>query len=637
MGIITLALSLSSCSDYLEKQPDDQLTLEMVFNNKSNTDKWLANIYSYIPDTYSYGTIEPCGDDLVPSPRWEQFNFRIIQYQKGNWSPLSEGGVSYWVHLPKAIRAAYIFIRNVRALPGQQDQNQDDVNNMKAECDFLIAYYHSLLLMYYGAIPIIRDAYGSNISSEDLMVKQEPFYDAVEWIDKKLLDASQRLPATYTESKMYGRATSIMCLAVRARLLLFAASELVNGNPDFAGVKNSDGIPIFSSAPDRRRWEYAATACKQLIDEAEKDYRHKLYKEYLNDGITLDPFMSYQNVVLKQYSEGNTEILMDRPYSGQYGGYDKNSFPRGTGGIGAIGVSQALVDAFFMKDGIAPITGYDNGGETPRINPKATLYSETDFSTSEEKRKTRWPEGSSAGDKSKDENTVTLSGTFKMYCNREPRFYVSVLYNDAWCRYGGRVTDFYMNGKDGGPTHDAPQNGYLVRKKVDPDADPKNGIYKPRTAILFRLAEAYLSYAEALNEISYESNKPEILKYVNLIRERAGIPQYGKDGFFEPADQAEMRSLIRQERRIELNCESFIRFDDIRRWKQGHLIDGKCWGMNFNGTRKDDDPAIVDGSGVRQSFYIRDSYFTRKFISYWWPIPQSDMDKNPNLRQMPGW
>lgn len=111
-----------------------------------------------------------------------------------------------------------------------------------------------------------------------------------------------------------------------------------------------------------------------------------------------------------------------------------------------------------------------------------------------------------------------------MYCNREPRFYVSVLYNGAWYRQDGttgRETEFYSNKKDGGPTHDAPQNGYLMRKRIHPDYNAKasgNPPYAP--AILYRLAEVYLSYAEALNEWKPEE-KDEIIKYVNLIRERA--------------------------------------------------------------------------------------------------------------------
>lgn len=71
----------------------------------------------------------------------------------------------------------------------------------------------------------------------------------------------------------------------------------------------------------------------------------------------------------------------------------------------------------------------------------------------------------------------------------------------------------------------------------------------------------------------------EILKYVNLVRERAGIPQYGTgkdsnglDKIPAPADQTAMREAIRRERRVEFNCEYAIRFDDIRRWKQIDIL-----------------------------------------------------------------
>ncbi|MDR2628376.1 MAG: RagB/SusD family nutrient uptake outer membrane protein [Dysgonamonadaceae bacterium] len=626
----------ASCEDYLDYRPDDMLTLDAVFENVTSVDQWLANIYSLIPDTYVYGTAEPCGDDFVPPPLWEQFNFRPIQYQKGNWSPLSEGVFSYWTTVPRVIRSAHIFNDNVHVIPGL---DRETVERMKAEADFLIAYYHSLLLMTHGAVPIIDRVYDS--SSDDMMAVQQPFDVVVDRIDALLLSAAERLPRFYPhETQDYGRATSVMCHAIRARLLVFAASDLVNGNEDFRNFRNADDVPIFNPEYSRDKWLRAADACKQLIDLAETDKRHFLYKEYLSDGITIDPFLSYQNAVLKTFNEGNREILMDRPYSNGYAGWDKNSYPRGVGGQGALGVSQTLVDAFFMKDGTAPITGYENEAEmgaAPIFNQGAVLYSERGFSTADESRMTRWREGSSLGNSAGDENVVTTAGTFTMYCNREPRFYVSVLYNGAWCRFANRKTNFYMNGADGGPSHDSPAAGYLVRKKTDPDADPVRGTYKKRSAIIFRLAEAYLSYAEALNELGYEENRTEILKYINLVRERAGIAQYGRNGFFTPADGREMRRLIRQERRVELNCECFLRFDDIRRWKEAFRIDGNCYGMNWYGKQQSDDPSIVDAEGTRQAFFIREPYFQRKFISYWWPIPQSDIYKNPNLRQLPGW
>jgi hypothetical protein len=198
-----------------------------------------------------------------------------------------------------------------------------------------------------------------------------------------------------------------------------------------------------------------------------------------------------------------------------------------------------------------------------------------------------------------------------------------------------------MDGKDGGPSHDAPWSGYLVRKRVDPSANPKEGSgdYKNRHGALCRLAEIYLSYAEALNEYSiekgtYTANQKEILKYVNLIRERAGIPEYSvssEEGkITAPSDPVEMRELIRQERRVELNCESGLRFNDLRRWKLAeNVLDGDFYGMNAY--------IKVSDADYRNKYYTRTVYQTRKFISYWWPIPQDDIDKNWNLVQTPDW
>lgn len=85
----------------------------------------------------------------------------------------------------------------------------------------------------------------------DLMEGQRPYYEVVDWVDKELKEVAEILPAKYTEARKYGRATSIMCLAVRARMLLFAASPLVNGNPDYANHKNKDGENLSVLLPTR--------------------------------------------------------------------------------------------------------------------------------------------------------------------------------------------------------------------------------------------------------------------------------------------------------------------------------------------------------------------------------------------------
>jgi hypothetical protein len=189
--------------------------------------------------------------------------------------------------------------------------------------------------------------------------------------------------------------------------------------------------------------------------------------------------------------------------------------------------------------------------------------------------------------------------------------------------------EFFKGAKDNPAAEDynAPQNGYLVRKKTSPlttFSPTEYYIYRPD--ILYRLGEAYLNYAEALNESS--PGHADILKYLNEIRERAGIPTYGSNPGQIPAppDQTTMREAIRAERYVELCCEG-TRYDDLRRWKKAEeLLTGKFDGMNFNGA-------------TEATYYKRTVYQTRQYKKqfYWFPISQGQMDKNSNLIQTPFW
>ncbi len=607
-----VVVSFSSCKKFLDRMPDDQLTLEMVFKDKTRTEDWLAGIYTNIPDPYWGYTrdigFDPLGDDLAPSTGWEQFGWTVVSKQTGNWNPSSEWTPNYWSELPKRIRAAHIFIENVKPNPAQL-VTEADVALMRYEARFLIAYYYSLLLDVYGAIPFHQGLYSPDASESELLIGQSPFDETVNWIDGELKELSSLLPPSYANAQKYGRATSIMCLAVRARLLLFAASPLVNGNPYYVDFKNHDGVALYNPNYDANKWVKAANACKELVDVAEAN-GHSLYYEYNTDG-SIDPFLSYQNMMFKRRQDGNNEILFARPDC-NFAEYDKHAQPRGTGGNGGMGITQSLVDAFFMENGLP-------------INDPNSHYVEKGFSTAPEVRNTKWGEVQGGG-------KVTLANTYNMYTHREARFYISVLYNEAWHRRENRRTQFYFGAWDGGPTHDAPQNGYLVRKKVHPDHDPRNNINPYRPGILYRLGEAYLNYAEALNES--DPSNPDILKYLNLIRERAGIPQFGKgtDPLPVPESQDAMRVAIHRERRVELNTEG-IRYRDIRRWKIGEeVLNGNFYGMNFSGTDNNDDESNP------KSFFKRSVYQRRVFTkkNYWFPIPQGEIDKNPNLVQNKG-
>lgn len=603
---------LTSCVDYLDKESDTELTLPMVFEDKTRIEGWLANVYSHVPDPY-WGYARKLGwdilsDDMTASERWRQWDWKVIPMLLGEWTPSTDWDGNYWARLPQLIREANIFIENVHPLP-EQGISATEVTYMKAEMRFMIAYYYYLLSNTYGPVPFKPNYIApTDFNLADLMEGQRPYYEVVDWVDKELKEVAEILPAKYTEARKYGRATSIMCLAVRARMLLFAASPLVNGNPDYANHKNKDGENLFSTTEDKSKWAYAAQACKELIDAAEAA-GHRLYTVENEDG-TIDPFMSYQNLFLTRYDEGNTEILFARPGGSEYGEYEKHATPQVSGGSGGLGVTQSLVDAFFTENGL-PIND----------DPE---YKETGFSNSVETRdNTVWDTEVNGG-------AINEIGTYNMYCHREPRFYITVSYNNSYFTQEKRLFNFFNGSADNPHTHDAPQNGYLIRKKISPDLNVKQGTYKYRPGIVYRLGEAYLNYAEALNES--DPGNGDILVYLNKIRERAGIRQYTTGATDENYihvdlnDQAEMRKLIRAERRVELSCEG-IRYDDLRRWKEAeNVLNGDFYGMNFSGK----DPS---------SFYVRTPYLKRvyKKAYYWFPIHQSEMDKNDKLVQSPYW
>lgn len=614
--LLPLLLLFNSCEKFLDKSPEDLLTLDMIFNDKTRTEDWLAGIYASVPDPY-WGfarsiAYDPLSDDMAPSTGWEQFGWTVIGRQTGNWNPTTSWDPNYWTVLQQRIRSAYIFIGRVKANPVQK-VTEEEVELLKNEARFLIAYYYWLLTEAYGVVPFNAGIIPTNATEEELMQAQIPFDRMIDWIDKELKEVSGKLPASYNIPSKYGRATSIMCLAVRARMLLFAASPLVNGNPDYKGFKNNKQEELYNGTYDPEKWVRAKNACKELLDAAHSA-GHQLYVEFNKDG-AIDPFMSYQNMMFAKGNQ-NKEILFARPVANHWE-YDKHAQPRGTGGNGGMGITQSLVDAFFMKNG-RPITDPSSG------------YVEKGFSTLPEVRNTKWLEAQ--GDQAGKEGQVTLAGTYNMYCNREARFYVSVLYNRAWFRREGRTTRFMQREWDGGPTHDAPQNGYLLRKKVHPAFDPRTGANPYRPGILYRLGEAYLNYAEALNEA--DPNNAEIFTYLNRVRERAGLPGYGTGaGQIPLAGQTDVREAIRRERRVELNNEG-LRWNDIRRWKIGEAtLDGNFYGMNYNGSQLSDD------ENDPQAFFKRTVYQRRRFSkkNYWFPVPQSEIDKNPNLAQNPFW
>ena len=630
-GLMAASLT-TSCSDYLDKEPDVELTTDMVFENRDKVYGWLATIYNVIhkPDKWSLTAdgYEIMADDLTASERWRQWDWRlVIEKITGTWTINSPWDGDLWARMPLYVRHGYIFLNNIKAMP---DNNlpQSEVDNMKNEVRFLCAYAWWLMAENYGGIPFTPDYIApTDADLNDLMVGQSKFDDVVDYCDKQMYDAAMALPATYDDPAKYGRINRIMALTARSRMLLFAASPLVNGNPWYEDYRNYKNEQIFNQTYDHNKWIRAAEACKLCIDEAEKA-GYALYTELGPNG-KIDPFMSTYNVHIKKWSEGNREITFPVTKDNDY----RNTFLRVVsvrefGGGNGLGVYQGLVDAFFTKNGL-PITDPNSG------------YVEEGFSSVVESRadETSWEYGTG------NPGEITARGTYNMYCNREPRFYNAVSFHGSWLAVpatgGQRKYNFFYNGRDNLQTsspHDAPQNGYLARKSLCvTDNYAPGGAVTDRQGFQYRLAFTYLDYAEAVNE-AYNTTeaRTDALKYLNRIRERAGVRQYT----FDPVDvynedyihidntQDEVRRVVRMERRVELCCEN-NRWYDIRRWKIAEEIPemtGDCYGMNAQGANQ-------------ATFFQRTPFMKRvwKRQYYWMPIYIDEYEKNPNLREAPFW
>ena len=142
---------------------------------------------------------------------------------------------------------------------------------------------------------------------------------------------------------------------------------------------------------------------------------------------------------------------------------------------------------------------------------------------------------------------------------------------------------------------------------------------------MFRLAEVYLNYAEALNK--YNPGDSDILFYLNEVRERAGLPKY-EDVYPGKTSQADIHDAIMRERQIELNWEVILYFDTRRYFMAEKEDAGNFYGMNTMKTQAQE-----------SQFYQRSIFEKRVFKKsfYLFPIPQWELNKNNKLVQNPYW
>src|SRR5690606_3722813 len=201
--------------------------------------------------------------------------FRIAQGQQNVDDPLFNewggnlkgGDVRFnYIRMFQGIRHGNIFLENIRNPENAPDLTLDERTQWIGEVEFLKAYYHYYLLRMYGPIPIIDVNVPESASPEELYYGREAIDDCVNFIAELLDQSIEKLPARIVdENNQLGRITKPIALAVKAKLLLMAASPLFNGNTDFAGLTSPEGEMFFNQTYDPDKWVTARDAAKAAI------------------------------------------------------------------------------------------------------------------------------------------------------------------------------------------------------------------------------------------------------------------------------------------------------------------------------------------------------------------------------------
>ena len=255
-----------ACNEYLDIVPDNVAEIGMAFQLRSSAERFLFTCYSYMPeDGTQANPAFHAGDELWlaadnAATAWNiaRGNQNVVDSYCNYWGG-SRGGKDLY----EGIRQCNIFLENVGLVP---DMEEYERLRWIAEAKFLKAYYHFYLTRMYGPIVLIKENEPVSANPDAVRKARSPIDSCFNYIIQLLDESETYLPPVITaEVSELGRISKAIELSVKARVLVTAASPLFNGNPDYQGLKNKDGTPLFGAQPDPAKWERAVDACLEAV------------------------------------------------------------------------------------------------------------------------------------------------------------------------------------------------------------------------------------------------------------------------------------------------------------------------------------------------------------------------------------
>lgn len=607
---VLVSFSIWSCNDdFLDTTPLGEVSESAVWTDAGLAEAFVTDIYGgLVWGGFNEQALASLTDEAIfthPGRNINTVTEARSNPQNPGWIDESRG----WPNLYNRLRSANIAIENLS--DPQFDNSTGAADRLLGEALFMRAYFHHQLLRNYGAFPIADRTI--TLSDDTFEKERNTFEECVDFIVSDLDQAAQLLAGLNLQR---GRANQVAALALKSRVLLYAASDLhdmptaSSKSPVISAYNNKELIG-YPSGNRTERWQKAKTAAKSAMDLQAGNM--------LNLNEPLDPQTAIQVYINNSLSRSGGENEMI------FGRYYLNSKPEWGG-------RQGLFNG---------PNGYNNwAGNTP-VSLLVDDYEMMDGS------KFNWNNQEHAS---------------KPYDNRDPRFYGTFLFDGAQWKprspanqsrdplgqiqtgtyevtnaTGQKVTHFGLDTRNS-PIEDwnGSYTGYYVRKFIEPDpghVDQNTWQEIPWPAI--RVTEVVLNYVEACIELG---EFEEARTWLNKIRFRAGMPAITSSG-----DQ--LKADYRNERRVEMAFEE-QRYYDARRWMIAPSTLGRqANGIQIRGTLKPGKVNVIYRNDTELYDYnysiieIDPGKENRLWLDkmYWMPISFDEMNRNSLLIQNPGY
>ncbi|SEW28814.1 RagB/SusD family nutrient uptake outer membrane protein [Chitinophaga arvensicola] len=543
-----LLCAASACNkDFLERKPLTSYEESDVWKDKGLIQAFVNDLYVQTRSGFEETMLSSMSDE-------SQFihDKNTSRVVNGNMTPEDLGALndfSRWDNHYKEIRNCNLFLEKIKDV----DIAQDLRDRLTGEVHFMRAWYYHMLVRYYGGVPLITKTFAVKGDEQEILsIKRATFEECVNFIAKECDDAAQLLPVTYSDAASNGRVTKGAALALKSRILLFAASDL------FDGVSNE--LIGYKTAGQQARMTLAKNAAKAVMDMKQYELHHP----------TDSAAENYSRVFL---DKGNKELIFIKQYDKALQGtqHDKYNGPNGYHNWGGNVPLENFVTGYQMKDGSE--FSWSNAAEAkaPYLNRDPRFYATILY------------DGAKWKARPSDAAQVDPIGLIQTGKYEVP---------------GKDSIDGLDTRKSTIENWNGTFSGYYLRKFMDINLDAQffNG---DQSWVFMRYAEVLLNYAEASIWSGDESGGRDVL---NMVRTRAGMPEITVSG-------AALKAALKYERRYELAYEEH-RFFDARRWKDAPVVFGSnAIGIEVRGSTVAGHPFKYSPISIQERSFPVKQYF----------------------------